>query len=266
MKMISCFRGQQVSTCTCALCKFPRNAPASGNATVHYLLQDADEPQVQRLREALRAREQCIDRQEEELRTCRQRISNLEVSLALLFPCNLVECLTNDEHLTSNYALFAGIDAAAGLYEALAATVQQQQVQHATAADAQHRQLHAFDLALLEQAEELAALQALMGAPAKKRQSITSQRRVTPGGPAPNTPLPSYAYGKQDDVAGLEANALVSIPETDVKQANPGKQPPLWGRGVEAGHGAELIVQTGAPKSSPFSSPEQWIYLLFTCV
>ncbi|KAL0021155.1 hypothetical protein WJX77_006072 [Trebouxia sp. C0004] len=182
-------------------------------------------------------------------------------------------------NVSAAHQQLGGIDAAAGLYEALAATVQQQQVQHATAADAQHRQLHAFDLALLEQAEELAALQALMGAPAKKRQSITSQRRVTedlltcldhlqvtPGGPAPNTPLPSYAYGKQDDVAGLEANALVSIPETDVKQANPGKQPPLWGRGVEAGHGAELIVQTGAPKSSPFSSPEQWIYLLFTCV
>ncbi len=63
--------------------------------------------------------------------------------------------------------------------EALTATVQQQQVQHATAAEAQHRQLHAFNLALLEQAEELAALQALLGAPAKKRQSMTSRRRVT---------------------------------------------------------------------------------------
>lgn len=47
---------------------------------VDYALQDADEPEVQRLRAALRAKEHCIDRQEEELRTCRQRINNLEVS------------------------------------------------------------------------------------------------------------------------------------------------------------------------------------------
>ena len=47
---------------------------------VDYALQDADEPEVQRLHAALRAKEQCIDRQEEELRTCRQRIINLEVS------------------------------------------------------------------------------------------------------------------------------------------------------------------------------------------
>lgn len=46
-----------------------------------------------------------------------------------------------------------------------------------SAAEAQHRQLHAFNLALLEQAEELAALQALLGAPSRKRQS--SRRRVT---------------------------------------------------------------------------------------
>ena len=37
------------------------------------------EPEVQRLRAALRAKEHCINRQEEELRTCRQRINNLEV-------------------------------------------------------------------------------------------------------------------------------------------------------------------------------------------
>jgi len=47
---------------------------------VDYALQDADEPEVQRLHAALRAKEQCIDRQEEELRTCRQRIDSLEVS------------------------------------------------------------------------------------------------------------------------------------------------------------------------------------------
>jgi len=66
-----------------------------------------------------------------------------------------------------------------GSVEVLTATVQQQQVQHVAAAEAQHRQLHAFNLALLEQAEELAALQALLGAPATKRQSMTSRRRVT---------------------------------------------------------------------------------------
>ncbi len=55
----------------------------------------------------------------------------------------------------------------------------QQEAQHQAAAEAQHRQLHAFNLALLEQAEELAALQALLGAPAKKRQSMTVRRRVT---------------------------------------------------------------------------------------
>ena len=61
--------------------------------------------------------------------------------------------------------------------DSLTAIVQQQEAQHLTAADAQHRQLHAFNMALLEQAEELAALQALLGAPSKKRQS--SRRRVT---------------------------------------------------------------------------------------
>ena len=81
MKMVGCFRGQQVSTCTCVcVCKLPSGAPFSGDAMVDYALQDADEPEVQRLRAALRAKEHCIDRQEEELRTCRQRINNLEVS------------------------------------------------------------------------------------------------------------------------------------------------------------------------------------------
>ena len=47
---------------------------------VDYALQDADEPEVQRLRAALRAKEQSVDRQEEELRTCRQRINHVEVS------------------------------------------------------------------------------------------------------------------------------------------------------------------------------------------
>ena len=61
--------------------------------------------------------------------------------------------------------------------DSLTACVQQQQTQHLSAADAQQRQLHAFNLALLEQAEELAALQALLGAPSRKRQS--SRRRVT---------------------------------------------------------------------------------------
>ncbi len=62
------------------VCKLPSGAPASGDAMLDYALQDADEPEIQRLRAALRAKEQCIDRQEEELRTCRQRINNLEVS------------------------------------------------------------------------------------------------------------------------------------------------------------------------------------------
>ena len=61
--------------------------------------------------------------------------------------------------------------------ESLTASVQQQETQHLAAADAQQRQLHAFNMALLEQAEELAALQALLGAPSRKRQS--SRRRVT---------------------------------------------------------------------------------------
>lgn len=61
--------------------------------------------------------------------------------------------------------------------DSLTASVQQQETQHLLAADAQQRQLHAFNLALLEQAEELAALQALLGAPSRKRQS--SRRRLT---------------------------------------------------------------------------------------
>ena len=61
--------------------------------------------------------------------------------------------------------------------ESLTASVQRQEAQHLSAADAQQRHLHAFNLALLEQAEELAALQALLGAPSRKRQS--SRRRVT---------------------------------------------------------------------------------------
>lgn len=61
--------------------------------------------------------------------------------------------------------------------DSLTASVQQQETQHLSAADAQQRQLHAFNLALLEQGEELAALQALLGAPSRKRQS--SRRRVT---------------------------------------------------------------------------------------
>ena len=59
----------------------------------------------------------------------------------------------------------------------LTTTLQQQEAQHQSAAEAQQRQLHAFNMALLEQAEELAALQALLGAPSKKRQSM--KRRVT---------------------------------------------------------------------------------------
>lgn len=83
------------------------------------------------------------------------------------------------QHLTSNSLCLQALTQLQGSVEALTATVQQQQVQHAAAAEAQHRQLHAFNLALLEQAEELAALQALLGASAKKRQSMTSRRRVT---------------------------------------------------------------------------------------
>lgn len=45
-----------------------------------FVLQNADEPELQRLHEELRAKKHCIDRQEEELRTCRQRIDSLEVS------------------------------------------------------------------------------------------------------------------------------------------------------------------------------------------
>ena len=63
--------------------------------------------------------------------------------------------------------------------QSLSAVIHQQQAQHQAATEAQHRQLHAFNLALLEQAEELAALQALLGAPSRKRQSLISRRRVT---------------------------------------------------------------------------------------
>ncbi|DBA88529.1 hypothetical protein WJX79_010666 [Trebouxia sp. C0005] len=200
MKMISCFRGQQ----------------------------NVSEPEVQTLRVALRAKEQRIDRQEEELRTCWQRINNLEALAQLQ-----------------------------SSVEAFTATVQQQQIQHAAAAEAQHRQLHAFNLALLEQAEELAALQALLGAPAKKRQSMTSKRRVTEdlitsldqlqatsGDPATSTLSQSHTSGQQDGVAVPKANAMISISETDVMQANPGKQSTLWDQDVKAKHGAELISAT----------------------
>lgn len=64
-----------------------------------------------------------------------------------------------------------------GAVDSLTATLHQQETHHLSAADAQQRQLHAFNMALLEQAEELAALQALLGAPSRKRQSI--RRRVT---------------------------------------------------------------------------------------
>lgn len=50
---------------------------------VDYALQDADGPEVQRLQAALHAKDQSIDRQEEELRTYRQRINHLEVSWEL---------------------------------------------------------------------------------------------------------------------------------------------------------------------------------------
>lgn len=63
--------------------------------------------------------------------------------------------------------------------QSLTSAIHHQEADHQAAAEAQHRQLHAFNLALLEQAEELAALQALLGAPAKKRQSMTVRRRVT---------------------------------------------------------------------------------------
>lgn len=63
--------------------------------------------------------------------------------------------------------------------QSLTGAIHHQEADHQAAAEAQHRQLHAFNLALLEQAEELAALQALLGAPAKKRQSMTARRRVT---------------------------------------------------------------------------------------
>ena len=62
-------------------------------------------------------------------------------------------------------------------WDCLTATLHQQEAHHLSAADAQQRQLHAFNMALLEQAEELAALQALLGAPSRKQQSI--KRRVT---------------------------------------------------------------------------------------
>ena len=43
--------------------------------------------------------------------------------------------------------------------EGLTSAVHHQQAQHEAATESQHRQLHAFNMALLEQAEELAALQ-----------------------------------------------------------------------------------------------------------
>ena len=117
----------------------------------------------------------CIERKDEELRVCRLRIAELEVPvhLAKLFAC-LYRCKM--QRLTSVQQC-QGLATLQGAVDSLTAIVQQQQMQHLSAADAQQRQLHAFNLALLEQAEELAALQALLGAPSRKRQY--SRRRVT---------------------------------------------------------------------------------------
>lgn len=79
--------------------------------------------------------------------------------------------------LTTLHCLCQGLVSLKSAVESLTASVQQQEVQHLAAADAQQRHLHAFNMALLEQAEELAALQALLGAPSRQRQS--SRRRVT---------------------------------------------------------------------------------------
>jgi hypothetical protein len=49
--------------------------------------------------------------------------------------------------------------------------------------------------------------------------------QVTSGGLAPNTLSQSQTSGQQDGVAGPKANALVSISETDVTQAD--KQYPV---------------------------------------
>lgn len=80
-------------------------------------------------------------------------------------------------HLSTIHFLCQGIATLKSAVESLTASVQQQELQHLAAADAQQRQLHAFNMALLEQAEELAALQALLGAPSRERQF--SRRRVT---------------------------------------------------------------------------------------
>ncbi len=51
--------------------------------------------------------------------------------------------------------------------------------------------------------------------------------QVASGGLAPNTLSQSHTSGQQDGVAVPKANALVSISETDVTQADPGKQSPV---------------------------------------
>jgi len=51
--------------------------------------------------------------------------------------------------------------------------------------------------------------------------------QVTSGGLTPNTLSQSHTSGQQDGVAMPKVNGLVSISETDVTQANPGKQPPV---------------------------------------
>ena len=118
---------------------------------------------------------------------CRVRITELEVSSHVVLgkvpagttywtavqrtgpPYNILEF--------NSVQLCQGLVTLKSAVDSLTASVQQQETQHLSAADAQQRQLHAFNLALLEQAEELAALQALLGSPSRKRQS--SRRRVT---------------------------------------------------------------------------------------
>ncbi|KAL3135052.1 hypothetical protein ABBQ32_007998 [Trebouxia sp. C0010 RCD-2024] len=110
--------------------------------------QQAKLDEVQTLKAELELKQECIQRQDEELRVLHGHIADLE-----------------------------GIATLKSAVESLTASVQQQELQHLAAADAQQRQLHAFNMALLEQAEELAALQALLGAPSRERQF--SRRRVT---------------------------------------------------------------------------------------
>lgn len=105
MKMISCFRGQQVLTCAyvCA----SSHAGNQFQAVVPYALQNVSEPEVQTLRVALRAKEQRIDRQEEELRTCWQRINNLEVSRGRLPKKRDKECSKTQLHVVGPSLLAA---------------------------------------------------------------------------------------------------------------------------------------------------------------